>query len=133
MDKNELLKIAKEARERAYAPYSCFLVGAALLCADGSVYAGCNIENASFSPTCCAERTAIFKAVFDGKRKFTAVAVVGGKKDSSTASPCYPCGVCRQVMSEFCDDDFLVITENDGIVESTAFSDILPKRFKNNN
>ena len=70
MDKNELLKIAKEARERAYAPYSQFYVGAALLCDDGSVYTGCNIENASFSPTCCAERTAIFKAVSDGKRDF---------------------------------------------------------------
>ena len=133
MDKNELLKIAKEARERAYAPYSDFFVGAALLCEDGSVYTGCNVENASFSPTCCAERTAIFKAVSDGKRSFSAIAVVGGKKDSDILSPCYPCGVCRQVISEFCGDDLLVITENNGISESTAFGDILPKRFKINN
>lgn len=133
MDKNELLKIAKEARERAYAPYSQFYVGAALLCDDGSVYTGCNIENASFSPTCCAERTAIFKAVSDGKRKFSAIAVVGGKNDSDVSEPCYPCGVCRQVISEFCDDEFLVITENKEKAESTAFSDILPKRFKIDN
>lgn len=133
MDKNELLKIAKEARERAYAPYSHFYVGAALLCEDGSVYTGCNIENASFSPTCCAERTAVFKAVSEGKRRFSAIAVVGGKSDSEANTPCYPCGVCRQVISEFCDDSFLVITENGGIAESTAFSDILPKRFKINN
>lgn len=133
MDKNELLKIAKEAREGAYAPYSQFQVGAALLCEDGSVYTGCNIENASFSPTCCAERTAIFKAVSDGKRKFSAIAVVGGKKDSDICAPCYPCGVCRQVMSEFCDEGFLVITENSGLAESLVFSDILPKRFKINN
>ena len=133
MEKNELLKIAKEARECAYAPYSNFYVGAALLCDDGSVYTGCNVENASFSPTCCAERTAIFKAVSDGKRRFLAVAVVGGKRDSNAITPCYPCGVCRQVISEFCDDDFLVITENGGIAEITEFSDILPKRFKIDN
>ena len=133
MDKNELLKMAKEARERAYAPYSQFYVGAALLCEDGSVYTGCNIENASFSPTCCAERTAIFKAVSDGKRKFSAIAVVGGKNDADASTPCYPCGVCRQVISEFCDDEFILITENNGIAESIVFSDILPKRFKINN
>lgn len=133
MDKNELLKIAKKARERAYAPYSDFRVGAALLCDDGEVYTGCNVENVSFSPTCCAERTAIFKAISDGKRKFSAIAIVGGKNDLDINIPCYPCGVCRQVISEFCDDDFLVITKNGETVESTAFSDILPKRFKINN
>jgi cytidine deaminase len=133
MDKNELLKIAKKARERAYAPYSDFYVGAALLCVDGEIYTGCNVENASFSPTCCAERIAVFKAVSDGKQKFSAIAIVGGKKDSENMLPCYPCGVCRQVMSEFCDDDFLIVTENNGSEESTAFSDILPKRFQINN
>ena len=77
MTDTELLTLAGEARKRAYAPYSHFAVGAALLCADGSVYTGCNIENASFTPTVCAERTAFFKAVYDGKREFTAIAVVG--------------------------------------------------------
>lgn len=130
MDKYELLKIAKKARESAYAPYSDFCVGAALLCADGEIYTGCNIENASFSPTCCAERTAIFKAVSNGKRKFSAIAIVGGKKDTENLSHCYPCGVCRQVISEFCGDDFLIITENDSRAESIEFGDILPKRFQ---
>lgn len=133
MEKNELLNLAKKARESAYAPYSDFCVGAALLCEDGTVYTGCNVENASFSPTCCAERVAFFKAVSDGKRSFSAIAVVGGKSKADISLPCYPCGVCRQVMSEFCDDDFLIITEKDGIAESTAFSDILPNRFKINN
>ena len=112
--------------------YSDFCVGAALLCDDGSVYMGCNVENAAFSPTCCAERVAVFKAVSDGKRSFSAIAIVGGRSDSDTVTPCYPCGVCRQVMSEFCKDDFIVITENNGIAESTSFSNILPNRFKLN-
>lgn len=133
MDKNKLLAIAKEARENAYAPYSSFRVGAALLCSDGEIYTGCNIENSAFSPTCCAERVAVFKAVSDGKRKFSAIAVVGGKNDSDINAPCYPCGVCRQVMSEFCDDNFLIITENNGTAESSTLADILPKRFKINN
>ena len=121
---DELIKLAEQAREKAYAPYSSFFVGAALLCADGSVYTGCNVENASFSPTCCAERVAIFKAVSEGNRQFEAIAIVGGK--DGCEEPCYPCGVCRQVMREFCDDGFRVIT-SDG---ELTLGDLLPKSFK---
>ena len=98
----ELMQLALEARERAYCPYSGFAVGAALLCADGTVYQGCNIENAAFSPTACGERTAFFKAVYDGQREFSAIAVVGGRAGSAPEREFPPCGVCRQVMQEFC-------------------------------
>ena len=104
MTKEELARKAVEAMGHAYAPYSGYLVGAALLTADGTVYQGCNIENASFTPTVCAERTAFFKAIYDGKRDFRAIAVVGGKGGTVTGFfP--PCGVCRQVMREFCRPD----------------------------
>ena len=113
MTPEKLLELAHEARERAYAPYSHYAVGAALLTKDGRVYQGCNIENASFSATNCAERTAFFKAVYDGCYDFAAIAVVGGpagKPAQAQDEPSGPCGVCRQVMSEFCDpDEFLVI------------------------
>ncbi len=124
MTDHELLTLAGEARARAYAPYSGYAVGAALLCKDGSVYTGCNIENASFTPTVCAERTAFFKAVYDGKREFDAIAVVGGrvKEPDGTA---FPCGVCRQVMAEFCKPDFRIITP-DGVY---FFDQILPHSF----
>ena len=102
----ELIKQAIEARKQSYCPYSGFAVGAALLCGDGTVYTGCNIENASYSPTNCAERTAFFKAVSEGKREFVAIAIVGGSEE---LQKCYPCGVCRQVMSEFCDELFEVV------------------------
>ena len=105
MTPEELIALAKEAMTRAYAPYSGFKVGAALLCQDGTVYQGCNIENAAFSPTVCAERTAIFKAVSEGKREFAAIAVCGGK-DGVITGLFPPCGVCRQVMAEFCPADF---------------------------
>ena len=126
MSNKELIELAEQARKKAYAPYSGFLVGAALLCADGSVYLGCNIENASFSPTCCAERVAVFKAVSDGKRDFCAIAITGGKEDTKNA--CYPCGVCRQVMSEFCSESFKIVTA-DG---ETALGELLPKSFNLN-
>ena len=100
----ELIALAKKAREAAYAPYSGFLVGAALLCADGSVFTGCNIENAAYTPTNCAERTAFFKAVSEGKRKFTAIAIVAAP-ESQPLRKTAPCGVCRQVMMEFCDPE----------------------------
>ena len=104
MTPEKLMELAKEAMTHAYAPYSGFKVGAALLCADGTVYQGCNIENASYTPTICAERTAFFKAVYDGHRDFSAIAVCGGKNGVITdIFP--PCGVCRQVMMEFCDPD----------------------------
>ena len=115
----ELVSLAAEAMKRSYSPYSGFSVGAALECADGSVYTGCNIENAAFTPTICAERTAFFKAVSDGKRDFVRIAVVGGKSGNIT-SLTTPCGVCRQVMREFCGDDFPVImSDGETIVEKT--------------
>ena len=107
MDVEKLIETAKEAMEYAYAPYSHFRVGAALLCEDGTVYTGCNIENAAYGPTNCAERTAFFKAVSEGQREFTAIAVIS---DSDTFTA--PCGVCRQVMSEFCGPDFQILMCN---------------------
>ncbi|RKJ03524.1 cytidine deaminase, partial [Butyricicoccus sp. 1XD8-22] len=98
VDMNTLIEQSKIAREKAYVPYSKFAVGAALLAEDGKVYLGCNIENAGYSMTNCAERTAFFKAVSEGVTKFKAIAVV-----ADTDGPCAPCGACRQVMSEFCD------------------------------
>ena len=92
----KLLELAKEARDHSYSPYSHYSVGAALLTKDGKVYQGCNIENASFTPTICAERTAFFKAIYDGVREFSAIAIIG-----SGELPAFPCGVCRQDMSEF--------------------------------
>lgn len=95
----ELIQKAMEAREKAYAPYSGFMVGAALQCADGTVYTGCNIENAGYTPTNCAERTAFFKAVSEGKREFVRIAIVGGRQGEMAAPS--PCGVCLQVMASF--------------------------------
>lgn len=104
MTPEKLCELAREAMTHAYVPYSGYQVGAALLCADGTVYQGCNIENASYSPTVCAERTAFFKAVYDGHRDFAAIAVCGGK-DGVITGAFPPCGVCRQVMREFCAPD----------------------------
>lgn len=107
MDYKDLYKLSAEARKFSYSPFSGFSVGAALLCSDGSVFTGCNIENSSFSLTNCAERTAFFKAVSEGKRNFKAIAISGGK-DSEDAQ-CFPCGACLQVMAEFCKKDFKII------------------------
>ena len=110
----KLIELALKAREKSYSPYSHFKVGAALLAEDGSVYSGCNIENASYAPTNCAERTAFFKAVSEGKREFKAIAIVGGMAGETSLSYCAPCGVCRQVMIEFCDPkEFKVIVAID--------------------
>lgn len=110
MENKELIRLALEARERAYVPYSHYQVGAALLAKNGMVYQGCNIENAAYTPTNCAERTAFFKAVSEGEREFEAIAIVGGYA-GAPAGYAYPCGVCRQVMMEFCDPkSFRVIT-----------------------
>ena len=129
MTPEQLTELAKEAMMCAYAPYSGFFVGAALLCADGTVYQGCNIENAAYGPTNCAERTAFFKAVFDGHRDFKAIAICGGKGGTITgAFP--PCGVCRQVMREFCDDDFLVYLVNDRGYETRTLAQLLPDSFR---
>ena len=128
MTKEQLASLAKDAMERAYSPYSNYKVGAALLCKDGSVYTGCNVENASFSATNCAERTAFFKAVSEGKREFSAIAICGGK-DGVIESLFPPCGVCRQVMREFCDDNFEIhLLAKEGI-ETYTLGELLPVSF----
>lgn len=110
MEKSDLIRAALRARDMSYCPYSGFSVGAALMTADGKVYTGCNIENAAYTPSNCAERTAFFKAVSEGERNFAAIAIAGGKKDAQTLEFCAPCGVCRQVMMEFCDrENFEII------------------------
>lgn len=129
MTNEELCVLAVKAMKNAYTPYSGYRVGAALLTKSGKVYTGCNIENASYSPTICAERTAIFKAVSDGEHEFLKIAVTGGKNGKITGEfP--PCGVCRQVMAEFCEPDFkiLVVNGENSFTEYT-FSDILPFSF----
>lgn len=129
MEPQKLVELAVDAMSRAYVPYSGYRVGAALLCADGTVYQGCNIENASYSPTVCAERTAFFKAVYDGHRDFTAIAVVGGK-DGVITGFFPPCGVCRQVMREFCRDDFVIYLGGaNGEILAKTLPEILPLSF----
>ena len=123
-----LMKEAQKARERSYSPYSHFRVGAALLGKSGKIYTGCNIENAAFSATVCAERTAIFKAVSEGEREFEALAIVGGR-EGETADFCAPCGVCRQVISEFCPRDFKIILGNEEKYEVYTLGDLLPFSF----
>lgn len=129
MDKIELCKRAIAASEAAYSPYSGCKVGAALLTEAGKVFLGCNIENASFSATVCAERTAIFSAVAAGERKFKAIAVAG-KVDEKISEAFLPCGVCRQVMAEFCEESLpiFVATSEDSFKEYTL-SDLLPQAF----
>lgn len=128
MKKEQLASLAMEAMEKAYSPYSGYKVGAALLCKDGSVYTGCNVENASFSATNCAERTAFFKAVSEGKREFSAIAICGGK-GGNIEGLFPPCGVCRQVMREFCEDDFeIYLVMKDGI-ETYTLEELLPLSF----
>ena len=116
----------------SYSPYSGYKVGAALLCADGTVYTGCNIENASYTPTICAERTAIFKAVYDGHRDFVAIAVCGGK-DGIITGQFPPCGVCRQVMREFCGDDFRIYAVKPDGCEDLTLAQLLPYSFSTAN
>lgn len=129
MTDEELVALAREAMARAYAPYSGFQVGAALLAKSGAVYLGCNIENASFTPTICAERTAFAKAVGEGEREFTAIAVAGGKGGRDSGF-CPPCGVCRQVMREFCKDDFrILLGRADGAIRAFTLSQLLPESF----
>lgn len=126
----ELVALAKEAREHAYVPYSGYSVGAALLTKDGKIYQGCNIENAAYGPTNCAERTAFFTAVYQGEREFAAIAVVGGKKGEPLAGYFAPCGVCRQVMREFCDDDFkIVLGGKDDEYKVMSLAEMLPQSF----
>lgn len=121
----QLMQAAMAAREHAHCKYSGFAVGAALLTDDGQIYTGCNVENASYSLGCCAERTAIFKAVSDGKREFSAIAICGAPKGDEPDAPCIPCGACLQVMAEFCGDEFPVILA-DGV---HMLKEFLPVRF----
>ncbi len=125
-----LIEEAYEAKKQSYAPYSGFHVGAALLALDGEIYRGCNIENAAYSPTNCAERTAFFKAVSEGKREFAAIAIVGDKREFLA-----PCGVCRQVMSEFCDaKQFKIILAGSKTeYEIYTLEELLPQSFSKDN
>lgn len=128
MDLKMLIRKAFEARENSYSPYSGFRVGAALLCGDGTVYTGCNIENRAYGPTNCAERTAFFKAVSEGRREFAAIAIVGG---SGEPEWCYPCGVCRQVMAEFCSaEEFQIIcAKSEEEYQMFTLGELLPVMF----
>jgi cytidine deaminase len=128
MTDKELLAEAEKAAANSYSKYSHFSVGAALLTADGRVYTGCNIENASYSLTNCAERTAVFKAVSDGVTEFKAIAIVGSS-DGVFSRPCQPCGACLQVLSEFCGDDLVIILSNGWF----KLKDFLPMRFGSDN
>lgn len=128
IDFKSLMAQAQKARENAYTPYSHFRVGAALLTKGGKVYTGCNIENAGYSSTNCAERTAIFKAVSEGERDFEAIAIIGGK-EGETAEFTAPCGVCRQVIAEFCDKDFKIILGNEEKHAVYKLGDLLPYSF----
>ena len=129
---DELVALAKEARSRSYVPYSGFAVGAALLCKDGTVYQGCNVENAAFGPTICAERVAVFKAVYDGQRDFAAIAVAGGRAGEEVTGLFPPCGVCRQVLREFCGLELPVyMAREGGLYETRTLGDLLPMSFSN--
>ena len=128
----DLCRLAQKSAQTAYAPYSNYKVGAALLCKNGKIYTGCNIENAAFSPTVCAERTAFFKAISEGEKEFVAIAIAGGK-DGKITAPASPCGVCRQVMAEFCDPDtFRVLLVNEKDFSCHTLSALLPFGFGKN-
>lgn len=125
----ELIENAAEAAKNSYSPYSKFKVGAALLCSDGTVYTGCNIENASFPAAICAERTAVFSAIANGNRNFSKIAIVGSSNDT-ISSPTPPCGFCRQVLSEFCDNDFKIVLYDGKNITELTMDEILPYPFK---
>lgn len=126
MEDQKLVQMAMEAKEHAYVPYSHFRVGAALLTKEGKIYQGCNIENAGYTPTNCAERTAFFKAVYEGERQFEAIAVNGDADDYL-----YPCGVCRQVMAEFCDPKTfrILVSNKNGDYKAFTLAELLPGAF----
>ncbi len=128
-----LLAMAEEARGASYSPYSHISVGAALLTKTGKVYRGANIENASYSPTICAERVAFFKAISDGERDFVAIAIAGGEAGGESKADFPPCGVCRQVMAEFCSERFLVIWGNKDKMTEKTLGEILPCGFDKSN
>ena len=130
IDREDLCGKALEMRSRAYTPYSHFRVGAALLCKDGSIYTGCNIENAAYTPTVCAERSAFFRAVNEGKREFEAIVICGGK-DGILTDYCAPCGVCRQVMREFCDPKTfkIILAKSEDEYKEFTLEELLPLGF----
>ena len=133
MTDKELLSLAVNAMKKSYSPYSNCKVGAALLCKNGKVFTGTNIENASFSPTVCAERVAVFKAVSEGETEFSGIAVVGGK-DGKINGIFAPCGVCRQVLREFCDDDFpIILGESENEFKEVTLKELLPLSFSPDN
>ena len=133
MNEKQLVKQAFSAMQNAYSPYSHYKVGAALLTASGKVYLGCNVENASYGVTNCAERTAFFKAVSEGEKQFSKIAIVGGFNGNVTEL-FMPCGVCRQVMAEFCDDDFeIIVASSEEDFEVFKLSQLLPSGFSKNN
>ena len=131
MDIKLLVEEALKARKFSYSPYSRFQVGAALLAKDGQIFTGCNIESASYTPSNCAERTAFFKAVSQGVREFEAIAVVGGPKEAKNLDYCTPCGVCRQVMMEFCDPKSyqVIVAKNPEEYQVFTLEEILPMGF----
>ena len=124
----ELMRLAEGARAHSYTPYSHFAVGAALLTKSGKVYTGCNIENASYTPTVCAERTAVFKAVSEGEKEFAAIAIIGGPAGEAGRF-CAPCGVCRQVLREFCEPAFRILLGTTDEVQAYTLSELLPTSF----
>lgn len=132
-DKKMLVDRALGARHKSYSPYSSFCVGAALLCSDGTVYEGANIENSSYGATNCAERTAFFGAVMDGKKDFAAIAIVGAKRGEELSSYCAPCGICRQVMAEFCNADFEILLYDGRDIKTYTLGEILPEAFDKGN
>ena len=137
MDRKRLIEAAFEARKNSYSPYSSYRVGAALLCDDGTVVKGCNIENASYGATICAERAAVFSAVASGKRSFCAIAIVGGSYDEedNTSDYAYPCGICRQVLREFTDPESfsVIVARSVEIYEEYTLNELLPNSFGPNN
>lgn len=135
MDNLKLLEEAKKARLKAYTPYSNFKVGAAILTKSGKVYLGCNIENATYTPTNCAERTAFFKAVSEGEREFEKIAIVGAKDGEDANEMCAPCGVCRQVMMEFCNPkEFqIILADGENSCRVMTLDELLPCGFSSAN
>jgi len=124
IEDKELVKLAIEARNKSYSPYSKFKVGAALLTSEGNIYTGCNIESSSFSPTICAERTALAKAVSSGDKNFVKIAIIGSADEYT-----YPCGVCRQFLREFANDMEIIIAKNENEFKKTSLTKLLPNSF----
>ena len=132
-NREELVRTAVNAAKKSYSPYSNFCVGAALLCADGEIFEGTNVENVSYGATNCAERTAFFNAVMNSKRDFVAIAIVGSKRGEEITSYCAPCGICRQVMAEFCDEDFEILLYDGKNIAVKTLGEVLPGAFDKSN